>query len=215
MPRLPIVPTIIVGLAAALMVTLGIWQLDRLAWKQALIARYSANLDKPVIAFSRAVEDEALLYRRATATCGPPIAWQRRGGRSAAGTSGYRLIAECGTGSGDAAAKLLVDMGVTGDPTYQPEWPGGVVTGTIVSTPGDSPAILSLFGGGEPASRPMLVAEAPAPGLEPSARPDPRDMPNNHLAYAVQWFVFAGIAVVIYLLALRRRRRPGAAPRTR
>jgi len=32
------------------------------------------------------------------------------------------------------------------------------------------------------------------------------DIPNNHLAYAVQWFLFAGIAGVIYALALKRRR---------
>ncbi len=30
-------------------------------------------------------------------------------------------------------------------------------------------------------------------------------MPNNHLAYAVQWFLFAAIAGAIYVLALRRR----------
>jgi surfeit locus 1 family protein len=34
-------------------------------------------------------------------------------------------------------------------------------------------------------------------------------VPNNHLAYAVQWFLFAGVAAVIYALALRRRTRAG------
>ena len=37
------------------------------------------------------------------------------------------------------------------------------------------------------------------------AAPDPRDLPNNHLAYAGQWFFFALTALVIYILALRRR----------
>jgi surfeit locus 1 family protein len=37
------------------------------------------------------------------------------------------------------------------------------------------------------------------------ARPDPRDIPNNHLAYAVQWFLFATVAAVIYALALAKR----------
>ncbi len=32
-------------------------------------------------------------------------------------------------------------------------------------------------------------------------------MPNNHLSYAVQWFSFAATALIIYALALRRRRR--------
>jgi cytochrome oxidase assembly protein ShyY1 len=35
--------------------------------------------------------------------------------------------------------------------------------------------------------------------------PNPEDVPNNHLSYAVQWFAFAGIAAGIYLLAVRRR----------
>ena len=39
------------------------------------------------------------------------------------------------------------------------------------------------------------------------APPDPGDLPNNHLMYAGQWFFFALTALVIYLLALRKRRR--------
>ena len=54
---------------------------------------------------------------------------------------------------------------------------------------------------------PRLVAsEPPVAGLEPLARPDPSGIPNNHLAYAGQWFFFALTALVIYWLALRRRR---------
>jgi surfeit locus 1 family protein len=30
-------------------------------------------------------------------------------------------------------------------------------------------------------------------------------VPNNHLSYAIQWFFFATTAVVIYVLALRKR----------
>jgi cytochrome oxidase assembly protein ShyY1 len=55
-----------------------------------------------------------------------------------------------------------------------------------------------------------LVADGAAPGLEPSALPSPRSIPNNHLFYAVQWFAFAGIALVIYMLALRKRRKEQA-----
>lgn len=52
---------------------------------------------------------------------------------------------------------------------------------------------------------PRLVADPAAAGLVPLAKPDPRDLPNNHLSYAVQWFLFALTALVIYALALRRR----------
>ena len=50
-----------------------------------------------------------------------------------------------------------------------------------------------------------VVADPPLAGLEASATPDPHDLPNNHLAYAGQWFFFAVTALVIYWLALRRR----------
>ena len=52
-----------------------------------------------------------------------------------------------------------------------------------------------------------IVADPPLAELGPLAKPDPADLPNNHLAYAGQWFFFALTALVIYILALRRRRR--------
>lgn len=52
-----------------------------------------------------------------------------------------------------------------------------------------------------------LVADEGQGGLEPLARPDPANLPNNHLAYAGQWFFFALTALVIYVLALRARLR--------
>jgi surfeit locus 1 family protein len=51
----------------------------------------------------------------------------------------------------------------------------------------------------------MIVNESAAPGLKPSPLPDPSSVPNNHLSYAVQWFIFAAIALIIYGLALRKR----------
>ena len=56
-----------------------------------------------------------------------------------------------------------------------------------------------------------LVAAIAGAGLEASAPPSPDTIPNNHLSYAIQWFLFAGIAVVIYVLALRGRWRKEAA----
>ena len=52
---------------------------------------------------------------------------------------------------------------------------------------------------------PRLVADPPLAGLQANARPDPSDIPNNHLSYAVQWFLFAATALVIYAIALRKR----------
>ena len=38
-----------------------------------------------------------------------------------------------------------------------------------------------------------------------NAPPSIESIPNNHLAYAVQWFLFAAVAAIIYVIALRRR----------
>ena len=55
-----------------------------------------------------------------------------------------------------------------------------------------------------------LVAATPGPGLMASAPPSPDTIPNNHFSYAIQWFLFAGIASLIYGLALRQRWRKDA-----
>jgi surfeit locus 1 family protein len=59
----------------------------------------------------------------------------------------------------------------------------------------------------------MVVADTPPPGLSRNAAPDPDAIPNNHLAYGVQWFFFAAVALVIYVVALRRRVVAPAPPR--
>lgn len=53
----------------------------------------------------------------------------------------------------------------------------------------------------------LLVADTPAPGLDANPRPGIDGIPNNHLAYALQWFLFAAIAAIIYVLAVARRNR--------
>jgi cytochrome oxidase assembly protein ShyY1 len=132
--------------------------------------------------------------------------WRTEAGRSATGVSGYRWIADCRIAA--QGPQALVDMGITRNPTLRPNWAGGPVSGRITSEPSHM-SLLDRFGGKTEVLRPMLIAATPAPGLAPSAPPSPDDVPNNHLAYAVQWFLFAGIAGIIYLIALRRRMRAG------
>jgi surfeit locus 1 family protein len=80
-------------------------------------------------------------------------------------------------------------------------WPGGGIAGCRAGAQG-----------GRVRARPRrraldwhIVAEPPLGGLEPNARPNPREIANNHWSYAIQWFAFAATALIIYLLALRRR----------
>lgn len=207
MKRVPIFSTIFVLAAIATMIALGLWQLDRRAEKTALLTLYRANLSQPAIAFPKfAPVADAALFRPSSLLCLEVTGWQTEAGRSAKGASGYRWIAQCRTGAEGPGA--LVDMGVTRNPTLKPAWTGGPVFGRVTVEPSHM-SLLDRVRGKQEVLRPMLIAATAAPGLEASAPPSPDDVPNNHLAYAVQWFLFAGIAAIIYLLALKRRMRAG------
>jgi surfeit locus 1 family protein len=67
--------------------------------------------------------------------------------------------------------------------------------------------------GVERASPFILQAEArppatgPAPAWPRASTPDPADIPNNHLGYAITWFGLAAMLVIVNGLYLLRRRR--------
>jgi len=195
--RVPVLPTLIVGLAVAAMIALGLWQwLDRLPKKEAYLAQLAANPARPVIAFPLFPQD-SLLFRRTVADCRPPIAIRRAG----AGAAGFRLIATCSVPQGS----LQVQLGTTHDPRKEVDWRGGRVSGYVSHAPDSRSLIESAFDHRLQAM--LLVADTPAAGLEPNPTPDVDGVPNNHLAYAIQWFLFAAIAAIIYALAVVRRNR--------
>ena len=201
--RLPLIPTLLVAAAVATMIGLGIWQIARAGEKRELIALYRANLVRPAMAFPTIgpVPREAM-FRKSSVTCIEVVGWRTEGGRAANGPSGNRYIAECRTGAEGPGA--LIDLGVSQDPGIKPRWAGGVASGMITTEPDHSSMIARLFGRGTILA-PMLVSDRPAEGLRASAPPSPDTVPNNHRAYAVQWFLFAAIALIIYVLALRAR----------
>jgi len=205
---LPLVPTLIVGLAIALMIGLGFWQLGRAHQKEAALAAYRANMTLPATAYpGHLPTDERYLFRRLSANCLRVVTWQVIGGHSAAGQAGWRHIASCATGA--EGPGFLVDVGVTAKPDAKVVWTGGAVRGRATHEPDHSTLMERLTGKAMPL-RLMIVAETPAPGLAASAPPDPSSVPNNHRSYMVQWFLFAAIAVIIYAIALRKRWRERA-----
>ncbi len=183
---LPLVATIVVALAAALMVALGVWQLDRAEEKGALLDRYGmVDPSAAPISYPRSADAiEANLYRRVRVRCEEVLSTRATAGTNVVGAKGWSLIARCTLGNG-ATADIALGWDRSSDP---PEWSGGAITGTLAP-------------GGK------IVADPPLAGLGPLARPDPADLPNNHLSYAVQWFLFALTALVIYGVALRSRSR--------
>ena len=186
--RLPILPTIVVAAAVLTMMGLGIWQLTRAEWKAELIARYSqAQAMSSDVPWPRTEEDmKRSLFRWSGFTCERVLGMRSGAGTSAQGEKGWRHVARCAL---DGGGEAEVALGWSREP-QPPEWQGGEVQGIIA--PGG-----------------VLHAAQTASGLEPLAPPDPGDLPNNHLAYAGQWFFFALTALVIYFRALRQKKRAG------
>ncbi|VAV90120.1 Cytochrome oxidase biogenesis protein Surf1, facilitates heme A insertion [hydrothermal vent metagenome] len=189
MRKIPIIVTIIVIAAVATMIGLGFWQLQRADWKNSLLATYEAAKDMPAIAYPVVpVEEDAPYFRKSSVNCLEVIGWRSVSGRSERGESGWAHIAQCKTTGGEGpGAQVVVGWSKRPD---NPNWSGGIVDGEIAP---DSQSIL------------RLVASEPIDGLSKNQSPSVDDIPNNHMAYAVQWFLFAGIALLIYGLALRGR----------
>jgi surfeit locus 1 family protein len=186
--RVPLLPTLIVAAAVAAMIALGVWQLQRLKWKEALLARYhqaqAMNSDVPWPRDKAALERS--LFRWSHLSCERVLGMRGTAAKSLKGESGMAWIADCEV---DGGGRAEVALGWA-KPPREYKWHGGAVAGTI--GPGGK------YGG-------VLYASRNPAGLEPLAPPDPASVPNNHLSYAIQWFFFATTAVVIYVLALRKR----------
>jgi surfeit locus 1 family protein len=191
--RLPIIPTLIVALAVAIMIGLGIWQLGRADEKEARIAQYSEVTDAPAIDWPLSPDpDNPPLYRKSGFQCLEIMDWRQTSGRNVNDAPGLVHVATCRIANASNVRAQFV-AGWSKAP-LTPQWSGGDVSGMIAP---DGGAII------------RLVADKAIAGLQDVAPPSPKDLPNNHLAYAVQWFLFAAIAGIIYVLAVRGRARRG------
>ncbi len=189
MRKLPVFATILVGLAVALMVGLGIWQLQRKGEKETLLVKYQHAENLPTIAYPMVTDRaSAPLFRKSSVLCIKVENWRAVSGVNIEGDSGFAHIALCHTGGGEGPG-AVVAVGWTDRPD-NPDWKGGLVNGVIGP---DNQAII------------RLVASDPVEGLQRLAPPSIASIPNNHLIYAIQWFIFALAAAVIYFLASRRR----------
>jgi cytochrome oxidase assembly protein ShyY1 len=202
--RLPLIPTLFVAAAVATMIGLGVWQLQRASWKEALLAEYSramtlpaVDLD-PLLAGGRPLPE--LSFRRALVTCDARDARpDARAGRSAADVSGQAYYIPCRPGASGAAGRLRINAGWADRPDAVRRLSlTGLVAGRLSLVDADGPI--------------TLTAATAVPPLAPSQPPGFENIPNNHMLYALQWFFFAAAAAVIYVLALRKRNAPTLPP---
>ena len=199
--RTPVIPTIIVVASVALMIWLGFWQLRRAHENERLMQQYRAASKLPPIAFPTAPPKGALpLFRWASAFCSRVVGEREAGGRNRNGDVGWAHIVDCATGA--EGPGMSVEVGWSRNPDAKVNWGGGPVSGLIVP---------------DRLHRIRLVAASAPPGLEPAGLPTVEDAvpvtPARNRLYAVQWFSFAAIALIIYGLALRKRwKEPGREP---
>lgn len=192
--RLPLLPTVMVAIAVPVLMGFGFWQVQRAAWKDALLADLARNAAAPMVIVGPGVLPEGLDFRRVRLTLAcRSAAPQPRAGRNREGQSGYSVVFSCSGHGADIA--LNAGWGPRAD-----SWAGAAgfppagafgVEGVLVRMPDAADADWTL-----------VADQAPAP-LVPSAPPSVATIPDNHRSYAVQWFGFAGILAVIYGLWLR------------
>ena len=177
--RLPLIPTIVVIAALAVLIALGVWQLQRAAWKERLLARYAQAEKQPPIPWPTApIKGDLPLFRHATGVCVRPVGKRAIAGENRSGEPGYAQIVDCATGA--EGPGMSVEVGWSKDPNAQVQWPGGLVSGIIVP---------------DRFSRIRLVAASAPAGLEPSKTPDVSTAtpipPGVHRGYAATWFALA------------------------
>jgi surfeit locus 1 family protein len=166
--------TVVSGLAFAILVGLGVWQLHRLAWKQDLLARVAAlrvaparPIDEVLAVIARGGDVD---YRRVSADCRPPTRAPRDAYRYALrdGQVGWRLISACAL-EGGRYDGVLLDRGLAtrftgamapGAAVYGP--PGSVVG--VLRAPGGKPLLSPAETVGAPGARVFRVVDREALG---------------------------------------------------
>lgn len=235
--RFPVGLTIATAISLVILMGLGTWQLQRLAWKQDLLARIAAlqaaparDLE-PVLASLKAGGDVEFTRVRLTACKGIAAApyLELYGVRE--GQAGSRLISACKL-EGSPYGSVLVDRGfVADDISARPPVDASSeapldITGVLrkpdpasfVSPPNDVagnrwytrdvPAMAAALKVADPA--PMFLMTEVSTNPEWKAldpAPLPADIPNRHLEYALTWFGLAGALAAVYAAVLIRKRK--------
>lgn len=225
-PRFPWLMTLAAVAVLALLVALGVWQVQRLQWKEGLIAAAEAAADQPPVPLTEALEAAEPEFRRVILTCrglsGAPFVELQS---IEDGEAGVRLISACPIEGGPI---LLVDRGfvaaeVSARPAVRADTMPTTLAGVLRRAPApgaltpppahgrfygrDNQAMAQALGVAGPASPFVVFATTSSnpewTALRPSA--PPTAFSNNHLGYALTWFGLALVLIVFYGVLLRRR----------
>ncbi len=215
-----VIPALFGLIGFAILVTLGLWQLQRMEWKHAMLAEIASRIDAapvPLPEVPDAASDNFLPVDFLGTIDGEPLrvlgAWR-------AGGTGYRIVAPVLTDG----QRVMVDLGVLpldgADGLVLPRtalriagnlnWPDDANAGTPEPDGADWYARdvepMAALLGTDPV---MIVARQVEPPL--AIVPVPvgvEGVPDNHLGYAIQWFGLAAVwlGMTVFLLWRIRRR---------
>lgn len=227
-------------LVAGVCVRLGFWQLDRLDQRRALNDQVRSGLASepaPLAELEReGVSPEALAWRRAEVTGAYDVEHELLlYGRALDGRPGHHVLTPLVAEDG---ATVLVDRGwvpieLDTPPVEDAAPPAGevTVTGFLLPVGEDDAVVIDRDAGGRPLTvrhdvpsaledelgfplwpLPLQLQEQspPQPGPLPAVVGPPELDEGPHLSYAVQWFTFATIAVVGFVVLVRREVRDHA-----
>lgn len=226
-PRFPIILTILAVLLLGSLLALGVWQVQRMQWKEGLIAGAEAAAGQPPLPLEEALKLKDPEFRRVLLTCrglaaAPFVELQSIENSDA----GVRLVSACAVEGGPT---LLVDRGFVAaeisarPPVNAADTMPVVITGVLRRAPAPSaltppPAEGRFYGRDAEAMARALKVEGPISpftvfaatstnpdwgALKPSA--PPAAFTNNHLGYALTWFGLAVALIAFYAVLLRRR----------
>lgn len=232
-----IVTAAIVAVALAILLSLGTWQVERLHWKEGLLAdiagRSTAEPVGPDAVAAMVARGEPVDYRAMMASGRFLHAGERHFFATHQGRTGFYVYTPLSLEDG---RYLLVNRGFVPYENKEPSTRvsgqiGGEVTVTGLAreklsakpsfmVPDNEPAKnmfywkdLDAMAGtvGLPAEKVLpffLDADAtPVPGGMPQGGVTAMDLPNSHLQYAVTWYGLAATLAVIALVGFFRRQR--------
>ena len=231
--------TALTACTVALLVGLGVWQLQRLTWKEGLIARIETRSKAAPMTLVRALAaartNGDVDYMRVKVEGRFLNDKERYLYALADGAVGWDVITPLKTAQGDI---LLVNRGFVPAELREPSSrPLGQteeqVTVTALARAPDTPAAFtpdndparnrwfwrdlsgmaaSMFPGDGTARVAPFFLDAElseVPGGWPRGGQTRLDLPNNHLQYAITWFIFALAIAMIYVVYVRSKRREG------
>lgn len=202
-----LIPLIFGAAGVAVLLGLGKWQVERLAWKEGVLADIAARISAEPVALPATVAPGADRYL--------PVELSGRIGEEALRVlvsqkqvgAGYRLISALDTG----ARRVLLDRGFIKVSNDIPAPPEGEITVTgnlhwpderLSSTPENDVAGNIWFARDIAQmaevleTEPVLVVARALSAPEAGVSPLPVDtvgIPNDHLSYAITWFSLAAI----------------------